>query len=139
MHLGLSLTCLTRRCYQSRCSTPLTGARRLEGILKEFFKVAKAVGLSLGRLIFVESHIYGRNAHSALRILSRHIHGSPFVRVDKELRKALIFLRDRVLVSQPKVVSCQYKDVRHIYTDACFETRLAGVGGVAYDGNAVIL
>ncbi len=57
----------------------------------------------------------------------------------KSLGKALIFLRDRVLVSQPKVVSCQYKDVRHIYTDACFETRLAGVGGVAYDGHAVPL
>ena len=55
------------------------------------------------------------------------------------MSKALIFLRDRVLVSQPKVVSCQYKAVRHIYTDACFETRLAGLGGVAYDGNAVPL
>ena len=92
-----------------------------------------------GRLIFVESHIYGRNAHSALRILSRNIHGSPFVKVDEELHKALIFLRDRVLVSQPREVSCQYKHVRHIYTDACFETRLAGVGGVAYDGSAVPL
>ena len=92
-----------------------------------------------GRLIFVESHIYGRNAHSALRILSRRIHGSPFVRVDEELSKALIFLRDRVLVSQPKVVSCKYKDVRHIYTDACFEPRLAGLGGVAYERNAVPL
>ena len=36
-------------------------------------------------------------------------------------------------------MSCQYKDVGHIYTDACFETRLAGVGGVTYDGNAVPL
>ena len=91
-----------------------------------------------GRLIFDESHIYGRNAHSALRVLSRHIHGSPFVKVDEALSKALIFLRDRVLVSQCKVVSCQYKAVRHIYTDACFETRLAGLGGVAYDMMATL-
>ena len=111
----------------------------LERILQSGKSSRSELEVIRGRLIFVESHIYGRNAHSALRILSRHIHGSPFVRVDKELRKALIFLRDRVLVSQPKVVSCQYKNVRHIYTDACFETRLAGVGGVAYDGNAVPL
>ena len=111
----------------------------LERILQSGKSSRSELEVIRGRLIFVESHIYGRNAHSALRILSRHIHGSPFVRVDKELRRALIFLRDRVLVSQPKVVSCQYKDVRHIYTDACFEVSLAGVGGVAYDGNAVPL
>lgn len=92
-----------------------------------------------GRLIFVESFIYGRNAHAALRTVSRHIHGAPFVRVDEELRRALVFLRDRVLVSQPRLVSCGEVGVRHIYTDACYEPALAGLGGLAYDGEGKAL
>ena len=88
-----------------------------------------------GRLIFVESFIYGRNAHAALRTVSRHIHGAPFVRVDAELRRALTFLRDRILVSDPRLVSCGEMSVRHIYTDACFEPNLSGLGGLAYDGD----
>lgn len=92
-----------------------------------------------GRLIFVESFIYGRNAHAALRVVSKHIHGSPFVRVDDELRRSLIFLRDRVLTSSPRIVNCCHKGVRHIYTDACFEPGLAGLGGLAYDGDGIVL
>ena len=85
-----------------------------------------------GRLIFVESQIFGRVAHAALRIASDAVNGVPFARLDPKLKKALLFLKDRVLHDRPKEMVSTERKVIHIYTDACFETELSGLGGVAY-------
>ena len=85
-----------------------------------------------GRLIFMESQIFGRVAHAALRVISSAINGAPFTRVDQDLRRALTFLKSRVLNDPPKELTSVHRNVIHIYTDACFEPHLSGLGGVAY-------
>lgn len=85
-----------------------------------------------GRLIFIESQIFGRVAHAALRVISSAINGAPFTRVDQDLRRALTFLKSRVLNDPPKELTSVHRNVIHIYTDACFEPHLSGLGGVAY-------
>ena len=83
----------------------------------------------------MESQIFGRVAHAALRVVSDAINGMPFARLDPKLRKALLFLKDRVLYDRPKEMVSMERKVIHIYTDACFETSLSGLGGVAFSAD----
>ena len=59
----------------------------------------------------------------------------PFARLDPKLKKALLFLKDRVLYDRPKEMVSMERKVIRIYTDACFETSLSGLGGVAFSAD----
>ncbi len=81
----------------------------------------------------MESQIFGRVAHAALRVVSDAVNGMPFARLDPKLKKALLFLVNRVLNDHPKEMVSMKRKVINIYTDACFEPNLSsGLGGVAY-------
>ena len=92
-----------------------------------------------GRLIFAESQVFGRLAKKALREVSRVIHGGGTNMVDKKLRDALTFLKDRILTSPPRLVNCRRPGLVHVYTDAYQDDDGAGVGGIAYDSLGNIL
>ena len=59
----------------------------------------------------MESQIFGRVAHAVLRVVSSAINGSPFTRVDQDLRKALTFLKSRVLNDPPKELTSVHHSV----------------------------
>lgn len=92
-----------------------------------------------GRLIFVESQIYGRAAHRALKEITHALCSSSKGSVSNQLKAALTFLKDRVLTAPPKKLRCVDREVLHLYTDACFEHDMSGLGGVLYrsSGEAV--
>ena len=92
-----------------------------------------------GRLIFAESQVYGRLAKKALREVSRVIHGRGSNQVDEKLRDALVFLKNRILTSPPRLVNCERPGLIHVYTDACQDEDYSGIGGLAYDslGNII--
>ena len=61
------------------------------------------------------------------------------VAIDQELGESLMFLKDRVITGGPRRVLASAGRVFHLYTDACFEESVGGVGGVLYDRNGVML
>lgn len=85
-----------------------------------------------GRLVFAEGQVFGRNAQKAMRELSIATASSNHF-VDQGLRKALVFLKDRVVKARPRSISCGPRQVLHLYTDASHESNFSGIGAVCYD------
>ena len=54
--------------------------------------------------------------------------------LDTDTRKSFIFIRNRILVSEPRKVFTEPGAVYHVYTDASYEDGKAGLGGVLFDG-----
>lgn len=114
------------------------GAAIQQIIDKKFFRRAELETLR-GRLVFAESQTFGRLSKRAMRELSRAIHGGGSCQLDRNLEDALVFLKDRILCSPPRVMDCSMKRVLHLYTDACQEESFSGIGGLAYDAQGIIL
>ena len=59
--------------------------------------------------------------------------------MDEKLRDALVFLKNRILTSPPRLVNCERPGLIHVYTDACQDEDYSGIGGLAYDslGNII--
>ena len=55
--------------------------------------------------------------------------------VSDQLKAALVFLKDRVLNASPKKIKCVDREVMQLYTDACFEQGMSGLGGVLYSSS----
>ena len=92
-----------------------------------------------GRLVFAEAQIFGRLASVHMKRLSRLESLVGEVAIDQELGESLMFLKDRVITGGPRRVLASAGRVFHLYTDACFEESVGGVGGVLYDRNGVML
>ena len=92
-----------------------------------------------GRLVFAEAQIFGRLASVHMKRLSRLESLVGEVAIDQELGESLMFLKDRVITGGPRRVLASVGRVFHLYTDACFEESVGGVGGVLYDRNGVML
>ena len=92
-----------------------------------------------GRLGFAEAQIYGRLSGLHMQNLSRWEHAIGDTLIDDDLRRSLEFVRDRVLKGGPRMVESAVGDVYHLYTDACFEKGIGGLGGVLFNQHGKML
>ena len=59
--------------------------------------------------------------------------------MDDDVRKSLIFLRDRVLHGEPRRLLSEVGRTFHLYTDACYEDGKGSLGGVLFDETGSML
>ena len=69
-----------------------------------------------GRLNFAEGQIFGRGANSRMRALAKACMRAGFVKVSGDLLEALLYLRDRVVLDEP----------RHTAKRVCFHLYIEG-------------
>ena len=111
----------------------------IDGILERGHVSSSEMKALRGRLVFAEAQIFGRLAGVHMRQLSKLENMVGDAVVDGELRHSLIFLRNRVLSGGPRRILSEIGRVFHLYTDACFEEDMAGVGGVLVDDQGNLL
>ena len=92
-----------------------------------------------GRLVFAEAQIFGRLTGVHMKQLSRFENLVGGTQLDDEVRRNLLFMRDRVLNAEPRKLLADVGYVYHLYTDACFEAGSGGLGGVLFDGSGNML
>eukprot|EP00435_Cladocopium_sp_Y103_P052177 s900_g16.t1 len=111
----------------------------IDDILKRGKVTAAEVKALRGRLVFAEAQIFGRLTGVHLKQLARPEGMVGEAAVDSELGRSLVFLRNRVLTGSPRKVLSEVGRVFHLYTDACFEDDMSGVGGVLVSDEGAIL
>eukprot|EP00435_Cladocopium_sp_Y103_P038892 s848_g10.t1 len=111
----------------------------IDDILKCGRVTAAEINALRGRLVFAEAQIFGRLTGVHLKQLARLEGMVGEAVVDSELSRSLIFLRNRVLTGSPRRVLSEVGRVFHLYTDACFEDDMSGVGGVLVSDEGEIL
>eukprot|EP00435_Cladocopium_sp_Y103_P061907 s913_g23.t1 len=109
---------------------------QLDDVLNEGSLGAKEAERLRGRMIFFEGFTFGRVANSSVKALSRFCRGpSKKRKLDDELRRALLFLRERVKEGKPLKIERSLHNTWLVFTDgACNpEDGTGSVGGVLYD------
>ena len=86
-----------------------------------------------GRLVFAEAQIFGRIAGLHMQQLGRWEHAIGHSAVDPDLEESLTFLRNRIILGGPRRVLASHGRTFHLYTDACLENGVGGIGGVLLD------
>ena len=86
-----------------------------------------------GRMVFAEAQVFGRLAGIHMKQLTRYEQSIGDSAIDDELRRGLIFLRDRVVTGGPRRVLAKLGRTFHLCTDASFEQGSGGLGRVLYD------
>ena len=73
------------------------------------------------------------------KTLSSACKGAGFIRIKGDLGEALLFLRDRIVVGPPRTVKASDRVCVHLYTDASYDEDNAGVGGILYSNQGLML
>eukprot|EP00435_Cladocopium_sp_Y103_P011956 s4954_g3.t1 len=117
--------------------------KELTMVIDEILKRGKVTSAEMkalrGRLVFAEAQIFGRLTGVHLKQLARLENMVGEAVVDDELKRSLVFLRNRVLTGSPRRVLSEEGRVFHLYTDACQEKDMAGVGGVLVSDEGEVL
>ena len=92
-----------------------------------------------GRLLFADSHIFGRRSKQAMKVLSLACSKPGQVYFDREMVTALTCLRDRVLRGAPRLVHGTHRNKYLLFADACHEAEGAGVGGILYGPTGLVV
>ena len=92
-----------------------------------------------GRMVFAEAQVFGRLAGIHMKQLTRYEQAISESPVDEELRKGLLFLRDRVVTGGPRRVLSGVGRTFHLYTDAFVENGRGGLGGILFDESGTML
>ena len=131
-------------------SSGLLSVCNTEGRIKEvcsqvqsFLEKGKASSAELatlrGRLLFADSHIFGRKSKQAMKILSHTCARTGSIPFDKDLVSALTCLRDRVLRGAPRLVHGTHRNKYLLFADACHEEGGAGLGGILYGPTGMVV
>ena len=100
----------------------------------------KAAERLRGRMIFFEGYTFGRVANSAVKSLGRYCLSACSSNViDDDLKRSLLFLKDRVLGGGPLVVEKCISTTWFVFTDgACSpETMSGSIGGILVSPSGV--
>ena len=114
-------------------------AANITSIISDGGTTAKAFESLRGRLLFAENQVFGRLACQHMRALSAACRNQGFVSISDDLRAALVYLRDRIVLGDARVVSAAHRNCMHLYTDASFENGRGGLGAVLYNSDGLLL
>ena len=92
-----------------------------------------------GRLLFADNQTFGRLACQHMRTLSAACRNQGYVAVSDDLRTALNYLRDRIVLGDARVVSASHRNCMHLYTDASFENGRGGLGALLCNPSGLLL
>ena len=92
-----------------------------------------------GRLNFAEGQIFGRGANLRMRALAKACKRAGFVKVSGDLLEALLYLRDRVVLDEPRRVTTAKRMCYHLYTDASLEGGVSGLGGILFNASQLVI
>ncbi|CAE7557162.1 unnamed protein product [Symbiodinium sp. CCMP2592] len=112
----------------------------IESIVQQGGVHAKELECLRGRLQFAESQVFGRGAAQRMRAISKAMKLSGFVVLDDSLTEALLFLKDRVLHGEARMIRACDRSTYHLFTDASYEADApAGLGGILYSDRGLLL
>ena len=111
----------------------------IDHILSQQTLSAAEMRVLRGRLVFAEAQIFGRIAGLHMQQLGRWEYAVGHSSIDPELVESLSFLRDRIVLGGPRRVIADHGRTFHLYTDACLENGVGGVGGVLLDQYGKVL
>ncbi|CAE7226760.1 unnamed protein product [Symbiodinium sp. CCMP2592] len=112
----------------------------IESIVQQGGVHAKELECLRGRLQFAESQVFGRGAAQRMRAISKAMKISGFVVLDDSLTEALLFLKDRVLHGEARMIRACDRSTYHLFTDASYEADApAGLGGILYSDRGLLL
>ncbi|CAE7233215.1 unnamed protein product [Symbiodinium sp. CCMP2592] len=112
----------------------------IESIVQQGGAHAKELECLRGRLQFAESQVFGRGAAQRMRAISKAMKLSGFVALDDSLTEALLFLKDRVLHGEARMIRACDRPTYHLFTDASYEADVpAGLGGILYSDGGLLL
>ncbi|CAE7835829.1 unnamed protein product [Symbiodinium sp. CCMP2592] len=112
----------------------------IESIVHQGGVHAKELECLRGRLQFAESQVFGRGAAQRMRAISKAMKLSGFVVLDDSLTEALLFLKDRVLHGEARMIRACDRSTYHLFTDASYEADApAGLGGILYSDRGLLL
>ena len=100
---------------------------------------AHEVAVLRGRLMFADNQVFGRRSKQCFLTLTRASARKKQVAVKGDLLHALLFLRDRVLLGEPRRIEAKVRKKLCIFTDASHEAEGGGLGGIMYDSAGQIL
>ncbi|CAE7823076.1 unnamed protein product [Symbiodinium sp. CCMP2592] len=133
IHLGLLRVQNTEARKRELVST-------IEAIVQHGGAHAKELECLRGRLQFAESQVFGRGAAQRMRAISKAMKLSGFVVLDDSLTEALLFLKDRVLHGEARMIRACDRPTYHLFTDASYEADVpAGLGGILYSDGGLLL
>ncbi|CAE7790276.1 unnamed protein product [Symbiodinium sp. CCMP2592] len=133
IHLGLLRVQNTEARKRELVST-------IESIVQQGGVHAKELECLRGRLQFAESQVFGRGAAQRMRAISKAMKLSGFVVLDDSLTEALLFLKDRVLHGEARMIRACDRSTYHLFTDASYEADApAGLGGILYSDRGLLL
>ena len=105
----------------------------IDHILSQQTLSAAEMRVLRGRLVFAEAQIFGRIAGLHMQQLGRWEHAVGHSPIDPDLEESLSFLRDRIILGGPRRIISDHGRTFHLYTDACLENGVGGIGGVLLD------
>ncbi|CAE7276538.1 unnamed protein product [Symbiodinium sp. CCMP2592] len=112
----------------------------IESIVQQGGAHARELECLRGRLQFAESQVFGRGAAQRMRAISKAMKLSGFVVLDDSLTEALLFLKDRVLHGEARMIRACDRPTYHLFTDASYEADMpAGLGGILYSDGGLLL
>jgi len=111
----------------------------IDHILSQQTLSAAEMRVLRGRLVFAEAQIFGRIAGLHMQQLGRWEYAVGHSSIDPELVESLSFLRDRIVLGGPRRVNSDHGRTFHLYTDACLENGVGGIGGVLLDQYGKVL
>ena len=131
-------------------SSGLLSVCNTEGRIKEvceqiqfFLERGKASSAELatlrGRLLFADSHIFGRRSKQSMKVLSLACSKTGSISFNQDLVSALTCLRDRVLKGAPRLVHGTHRNKYLLFADACHEEGGAGLGGILYGPTGMVI
>ena len=125
------------------CATREGRIKEVCNQVQSFLERGKASSAELstlrGRLLFADSHIFGRRSKQAMRILSHACARAGSISFDKDLVWALTCLKDRVLKGAPRLVHGTHRNKYLLFADACHEEGGAGLGGILYSPTGTVV
>ena len=114
-------------------------AGKITSVLEKGGATSKDFESLRGRLLFAEGQIFGRAACQRMKTLSSACKGAGFIRIKGDLGEALLFLRDRVVLGPPRTLKASDRVCVHLYTNASYDEDNAGVGGILYSNQGLML
>eukprot|EP00439_Symbiodinium_sp_Y106_P048859 s4496_g6.t1 len=90
-----------------------------------------------GRLLFAEGQVFGRACYRHMKTIGDRVKSNRNRKVDRDLKNALEYMRDRVVLGPPRVIQAARAEPLHIFTDASFEpSGFSGLGAVLVDAGS---
>ena len=100
---------------------------------------AHEVAMLRGRLMFADNQVFGRRSRQCFFTLTRASARKKQVAVKGDILHALLFLRDRVLLAEPRRIEAKVRKKLCIFTDVSHEAEGGGLGGIIWSDLGVVL